>query len=48
MNYYRELREFLCGCDAHEYVRWMVKEKDRIFVKEYENASLQYQNISRT
>ena len=36
-------------CHADEgYLRWMVNEKERIFVKEYENASLQYQNISRS
>lgn len=27
--------------------RWMVQERERLFVKEYESASLQYQNISK-
>lgn len=28
--------------------RFMVKERDQLFQSEYENASLQYQNISRS
>jgi hypothetical protein len=28
--------------------RWMVKERDRIFLNEYDHASQQYQNIART
>ena len=28
--------------------RWMVKERHRIFVPEYESASIAYQNISRS
>jgi len=28
--------------------RWMVQERDRLFVRQYESASLQYQNISRS
>ncbi|TFK51497.1 MRG-domain-containing protein [Heliocybe sulcata] len=33
---------------VNELMQWMVKEKDRIFQREYESASLQYQNISRS
>ena len=28
--------------------RYMVKEKDRLFQREYENAPLNYQNIARS
>ncbi|KAI0349842.1 MRG-domain-containing protein [Trametes cingulata] len=33
---------------VNELLQWMVKEKDRIFVPEYESASIAYQNISRS
>jgi len=33
---------------VNELLAWMVKERDRLFVPEYESASLQYQNISRS
>jgi len=33
---------------VNEFMAWMVKEKDRIFVHEYQSASLAYQNISRS
>jgi mortality factor 4-like protein 1 len=33
---------------VNELLVWMVKERDRLFVREYESASLQYQNISRS
>ncbi|RDB22352.1 Chromatin modification-related protein EAF3 [Hypsizygus marmoreus] len=33
---------------VNKLLEWMVKECDRIFVKEYESTSLQYQNISRS
>lgn len=28
--------------------RWMIKEQKRLFVKEYETTTTQYQNLSRT
>lgn len=28
--------------------RWMIKEQKRLFVKEYETTSSQYQSLSRT
>jgi mortality factor 4-like protein 1 len=28
--------------------RWMIKEQKRLFVKEYETTTTQYQNMSRT
>jgi len=33
---------------VNELMQWMVKAKERIFQREYESASLQYQNISRS
>ncbi|KAI8977862.1 MRG-domain-containing protein [Trametes punicea] len=33
---------------VNELLQWMVKEKDRIFVPEYDSASIAYQNISRS
>ncbi|RDX42533.1 MRG-domain-containing protein [Lentinus brumalis] len=33
---------------ANELLQWMVKERHRIFVPEYESASIAYQNISRS
>ncbi|KAF8645393.1 hypothetical protein AX16_007895 [Volvariella volvacea WC 439] len=33
---------------VNELLLWMVKERNRIFQAEYESASLQYQNISRS
>jgi len=33
---------------VNELFVWMVQERDRLFVREYESASLQYQNISRS
>lgn len=33
-------------CDAVH--RYMVKERGRLFQREYESASMQYQNISRS
>ncbi|PIL32673.1 hypothetical protein GSI_05377 [Ganoderma sinense ZZ0214-1] len=33
---------------VNELLQWMVKEKNRIFVLEYESASIAYQNISRS
>ncbi|GJE94035.1 MRG-domain-containing protein [Phanerochaete sordida] len=33
---------------VNELMAWMLKERDRIFVKEYESASIQYQSISRS
>ncbi|KZP24228.1 MRG-domain-containing protein [Athelia psychrophila] len=32
---------------VNELLSWMVQERERLFVKEYESASLQYQNISK-
>ncbi len=34
--------------NADDARRWMVKERNRIFVPEYESASIAYQNISRS
>jgi hypothetical protein len=31
-----------------ETLRWMIKEQKRLFVKEYETTTTQYQNLSRT
>lgn len=28
--------------------RWMIKEQKRLFVKDYEATTTQYQNLSRT
>jgi len=33
---------------AHELMGYMIKERERIFQAEYENASLHYQNVSRS
>ncbi|KAI0740407.1 MRG-domain-containing protein [Earliella scabrosa] len=33
---------------VNELLQWMVKERHRIFVPEYESASIAYQNISRS
>jgi len=33
---------------VHELMNFMVKERDRLFQSEYDNASSQYQNISRS
>ncbi|CAL1702403.1 unnamed protein product [Somion occarium] len=33
---------------VNELMAWMVKERDRLFIKEYDSASLAYQNISRS
>ncbi|KAM5530452.1 hypothetical protein V8D89_015892 [Ganoderma adspersum] len=33
---------------VNELLQWMVKERNRIFVPEYESASIAYQNISRS
>ncbi|KAI0086752.1 MRG-domain-containing protein [Irpex rosettiformis] len=33
---------------VNELMAWMLQEKNRIFVREYESASVQYQNISRS
>ncbi|GHJ88258.1 hypothetical protein NliqN6_4660 [Naganishia liquefaciens] len=30
-----------------ELMKWMIKEMDRLFLKEYETTTMQYQNISR-
>ncbi|KAG7530765.1 hypothetical protein FFLO_04807 [Filobasidium floriforme] len=30
-----------------EFMKWMIKELDRLFQKEYENTTTQYQNLSR-
>ena len=31
-----------------KHVRWMIREQKRLFVKEYETTTTQYQNLSRT
>ncbi|KAI0781567.1 MRG-domain-containing protein [Irpex lacteus] len=33
---------------VNELMAWMLQEKNRLFVKEYDSASVQYQNISRS
>lgn len=33
---------------AHDERRFLVSERDRLFLTEYQSASLQYQNISRS
>lgn len=33
---------------AHEGYSFLVTERDRLFLAEYQSASLQYQNISRS
>ena len=35
-------------CSTNLILRWMVKERERIFIGEYESASVAYQNISRS
>lgn len=35
-------------CSLGVYARFMMRERNRIFQKEYDSASLQYQNISRS
>ena len=35
-------------CSTKLILRWMVKERERIFIGEYESASVAYQNISRS
>ena len=36
------------GMNPDRFHRYMVNERHRIFQKEYDSASLQYQNISRS
>jgi mortality factor 4-like protein 1 len=33
---------------AHELMAYMVKERERLFQRDYDNASPQYQNVSRS
>lgn len=37
------LREYI-----NDIMKWMIREQKRLFVKEYETTTTQYQNLSRT
>lgn len=34
--------------EANTVLRYMIKEQKKVFVKEYETTTTQYQNLSRT